>query len=108
LRPRDAYRRLVDHLSSFVMGYPFSQDLEEVLRANFTPVEAEITLALPSRVIALQLTGIEDMIEAVRIPREELKDILEGLSQRGLLFSAWLPISSGRRERRHAPVVASV
>ena len=88
MRPRDVYRRLADHLSSLGMGYPFSQDLEEVLRANFTPMEAEIARVLPNRVIPLQPTGIEDIMEAVRIPRGELKDILEGLSQRGLLLSA--------------------
>ena len=78
---------MADHLSSLGMGYPPSEDLEEILRANFNPTEAEVAMALPTRVIPLQPTAIDDIMEAVRIPREELKGILEGLSQRGLLFS---------------------
>jgi ferredoxin len=70
------------------MGYPPSQDLEEILRANFSPMEAEVALAIPTRVIPLQPTGIDAIVKAVRIPREKLEGILEGLSQRGLLFSA--------------------
>jgi NAD-dependent dihydropyrimidine dehydrogenase PreA subunit len=70
------------------MGYPPSQDLEEILRANFSPMEAEVALAIPTRVIPLQPTGIDAIVKAVRIPREELEGILEVLSERGLLFSA--------------------
>jgi ferredoxin len=69
------------------MGYPPSQDLEEILRANFTSMEAEVALALPTGVIPLQPAGIDEIMGAVGLPREELEGILEGLSQRGLLFS---------------------
>jgi ferredoxin len=69
------------------MGYPPSDDLEDILRANVSPTEAEIALALPTKVIPLQPTGIDDIMEADRLPRTELKEILEGLSEKGLLFS---------------------
>ena len=83
----DIYKQLADHLSSLGMGYPPHEALEEILRANFTPVEAEVALALPTRVIPLQPIGIEEIMSAVDLPRVELEDILEGLSQKGLLFS---------------------
>lgn len=83
----DIYKQLAGHLSSLGMGYPPHEALEEILRANFTPVEAEVALALPTRVIPLQPIGIEEIMSAVDLPRVELEDILEGLSQRGLLFS---------------------
>ena len=83
----DIYKQLAGHLSTLGMGYPPHEALEEILRANFTPVEAEVALALPTRVIPLQPIGIEEIMSAVDLPRVELEDILEGLSQRGLLFS---------------------
>lgn len=87
MHARDIYKRLADHLSSLGMGYPPREDLEEILRENFTPREAQVALALPTGVIPLQPTGIGEIMEAVHLPRGELEDILEGLSQRGLLFS---------------------
>jgi NAD-dependent dihydropyrimidine dehydrogenase PreA subunit len=69
------------------MGYPPNEDLEEILRANLSPREAEVALALPTRVIPLQPIGIDEIMEAVRVPEAELEDILEGLLQKGLLFS---------------------
>ncbi len=59
----------------------------EILRANFTPGEAEVALALPTRVAPLQPATVDEIGSRVNLPREELVAILEELSQRGLLFS---------------------
>jgi len=87
LHTKDIYKQLAEHLSSLGMGYPPSEDLEEILRANFNPTEAEVALALPTRIIPLQPTGVDDIMEAVHLTMAELEEILEGLSQKGLLFS---------------------
>jgi hypothetical protein len=87
VKAKDIYKQLADHLSSLGMGYPPNEDLEEILRANLSPREAEVALALPTRVIPLQPIGIDEIMEAVRVPEAELEDILEGLLQKGLLFS---------------------
>ncbi len=87
LKTKDIYRQLAEHLSSLGMGYPPNDDLEAILRGNFNPREAEVALALPTRVIPLQPTGIDEIMEAVGLPREDLEDILEGLARKGLLFS---------------------
>ena len=87
MHARDIYKRLADHLFSLGMGYPPREDLEEILRENFTSREARVALALPTGVIPLQPTGIDEIMEVVHLPRAELEDMLEGLSQRGLLFS---------------------
>lgn len=84
---KDVYKELADHLSALGMGYPPNEDLEEILRANFSPKEAEVALAIPTRVIPLQPVGVDKIMGAVNLPREELKEILDGLSKRGLLFS---------------------
>ncbi|MFC1870552.1 hypothetical protein ACFLYE_04725, partial [Chloroflexota bacterium] len=83
----EVYRRLAKHLSTMGMGYPANEDLEEILRENFTPVEAEVALSLPTRVAPLKLAGIDDISAGVGLPRGELEKMLESLAQRGLLFS---------------------
>jgi len=87
VKTEDICKQLADHLSALGMGYPPNEDLEELLRANFNQVEAEVALAIPTRVIPLQPVGIDEIMGSVNLPRAELEDILEGLSQRGLLFS---------------------
>ncbi|PIV20832.1 MAG: hypothetical protein COS40_10465, partial [Deltaproteobacteria bacterium CG03_land_8_20_14_0_80_45_14] len=45
------YKKLAKHLSSLGMGYPEKEELLEILRENFTPLEAEVALAIPTKVI---------------------------------------------------------
>ena len=84
---KDIYKKLADHLSTLGMGYPPNEDLEEILRANFNEVEANVALAIPTGVIPLTPVEVDEIMAASKIPREELEDILEGLTQSGLLFS---------------------
>ena len=83
----DLYQRLANHLSTLGIGCPVREDMEEILRLNFTPRDAEVALALPTRVAPLQLATVDEIGSRVNLPREELSAILEELSQRGLLFS---------------------
>jgi hypothetical protein len=45
----EVYKRLAKHLSSLGMGYHEKEELLEILRENFTPVEAEMALAIPPK-----------------------------------------------------------
>ncbi len=83
----DVYQRLANHLFTLGMAYRPREGLEEILRENFTPLEAEVALALPTKVMPLQPVGVDGIIGKVNLPRQELVDILEGLAGRGLLFS---------------------
>jgi NAD-dependent dihydropyrimidine dehydrogenase PreA subunit len=83
----DIYQRLEDHLFTLGQEYTPKEGLEEILRENFTPLEAEVALALPAKVMPLQPVGVDAIIDKVNLPRKELVDILERLSGRGLLFS---------------------
>ncbi len=83
----DIYQRLANHLFTLGSEYHPKEGLEEILRENFTPLEAEVALALPTKVMPLQPVGVDDIIGKVNLPGKELVDILEGLSGRGLLFS---------------------
>jgi hypothetical protein len=45
----EIYKKLAKHLSSLGMGYPEKEELMEILKENFTPVEAEMALAIPPK-----------------------------------------------------------
>ena len=69
------------------MGYPEKEELLEILRENFTPLEAEVALAIPTRVIPFEPAPVSEIIPPQNISRKELESILSNLAQRGLLFS---------------------
>lgn len=83
----DVYHRLALHLSSLGMGYPVCQELEEILKENFTLLEATVALALPTKVPPLKTTSVEEIAHGIDIPKKELIQILDNLTSRGLLFS---------------------
>jgi ferredoxin len=82
----NVYEKLARHLSTLGMGYPPTETLIDILKENFNPIEAEVALALPTRVIPLQPVPVEEMIARAGLPEETLQKILEDLSQRGLVF----------------------
>ena len=83
----DIYKRLAKHLSALGMGYPEKEELLEILRENFSPLEAEVALAIPTKVIPLQPAPVSALLPQVKLSKEELETILSNLAQRGLLFS---------------------
>lgn len=86
-REQDVHERLAEHLSQLGMGYPGSEVLVEILKEYFTPLEARVALAIPSRVIPLRCVGTDEILDRIDLSREELVSILEGLAERGLIFS---------------------
>jgi predicted transcriptional regulator len=84
---QDVYRRLAKHLSSLGMGYPEKEELLEILRENFTSLEAEVALAIPSKVIPFEPVPVSKIVPPQNISIKELESILSNLAQRGLLFS---------------------
>jgi Fe-S-cluster-containing hydrogenase component 2 len=82
------YQHLADHLRRLGMGYPVTEALVEILKENFTPLEAEIALAIPTRIIPLEIATVDEILENVELSKPELVEILERLTQKKLLFSA--------------------
>lgn len=82
----EVYKKLAKHLSSLGMGYPQKEELLEILCENFTPLEAEVALALPTKVIPFETCPAEAILSRINLSREELEQILSNLSHRGLLF----------------------
>ena len=84
----DVFENLANHISRLGMGYPVRDDLVDILKEIFTEIEAEVALSIPNRVIPLQPCKMDDIGQGLDISREELGNILEGLADRGLIFSA--------------------
>ncbi len=83
----EIYKKLAKHLSSLGMGYPGKEELLGILRDNFTSLEAEVALAIPTKVIPFELCPAGEIASRINLPREELEKVLSNLSHRGLLFS---------------------
>ena len=83
----EIYNRLAKHLSWLGMGYPEKEELLEILRESFTPLEAEVALAIPTRVIPFEPAPVSEIVPPQGISRKDLESILSNLAQRGLLFS---------------------
>jgi len=91
----NVYERLAEHLSTLGMGYPVTGDLLEILQKDFSPEEAEIALALPTRVAPLRPVPARDVARALGRSEGEVFELLESLAQKGLLFS--MDDGSGRK-----------
>jgi len=83
----EIYQELARHLATLGMGYPPGDELEEILRENFTPQEAAVALALPTKVVPLKLASVDEIAKRIDLPPSRLAKVLEDLSSRGLLFS---------------------
>ena len=84
---KKVYRQLAQHLATLGMGYPPGEELEEILKENFTPQEASVALSLPTKVPPLQPASVAEIAQEVDLSRSRLAEILERLACRGLLFS---------------------
>lgn len=82
----DIYEKLAHHLSALGMGYPVNDDLIDILQEAYSPFEAEVALALPTRVIPMQPVSVDKIMEGIEVPPNKLRDTLETMVEKGLLF----------------------
>jgi len=88
MEEKDVYQRLAAHLSHLTMSYPVREDLIEILRENYSPQEAEVAMAFPTKVIPLDPVSVKEISLSLDLPEDELVAILEGMVMKGLLYSA--------------------
>ena len=81
MEKQDIYEKLGEHLSLLGMGYPYREDLIEILRQNYTELEAKVALAIPTKVIPLEPVGIDEIQKGIDLAREKLQETLEHLEQ---------------------------
>lgn len=91
MKDLDSFQRLADHLSNLGMGYPVRDPLLEILKANLSPSEAEIALALPTNRIPFAPVSVDEILRKSDLSREELESVLEGLTRKGFLYSGLTP-----------------
>jgi hypothetical protein len=85
---KNIYEELSKHMSYLGMGFPETENLITILKEMFTPREAAVMLAIPNGVVPLQPQRIDDIATQSDLPRAELVNVLENLSQKGLVFCA--------------------
>ena len=54
----DLYVRLAKHLENLTMGYPYTDELFDLLQEMFSPAEAQVALAIPNDLEPLQVVGL--------------------------------------------------
>jgi NAD-dependent dihydropyrimidine dehydrogenase PreA subunit len=82
------YTKLAEHLSRLGMGYPVREDLVDILKEVFSPLEAEVALCIPNTPIPLEPVSVDEIRKGTNLDQGALVEILEGLDQKDLVYSA--------------------
>ena len=90
----DIYLRLAKHLEDLVMGYPYTEELIDLLREMFNPEEARVALAIPNKLAPLEVVGLDTIISRADLPESTVVPALASLSDRGIIYSAKMPDDS--------------
>ena len=83
----DIYLRLAEHLEKLVMGYPFNEALPDLLKAMFSPVEAEVALAIPNNLPPLEVADRQTIVDGCNLPESTITEALRSLADRNILYS---------------------
>ncbi len=83
----DIYVKLAKHLQKLVMGYPYTDEVLDLLREMFSPQEAEVALAIPNDLPPLQVCDVETIAERASLPEGVVKETLESLAMRNLIYA---------------------
>ncbi|MGD2098589.1 MAG: 4Fe-4S binding protein [Desulfobacterales bacterium] len=84
----DLYTRLAKHLESLTMGYPYTDELLDLLQEMFNPVEAQVALAIPNDLEPLQVVGLDTIAARSNLPLPEVTQALDSMAGRNMLYTA--------------------
>ena len=90
---RDLYNRLASHLEHLTMGYPYTEELIDLLKEMFSPAEAQVALAIPNDLAPLQVVSLENISARADLPLSAVAEALESMAERNILFTA--PVKDG-------------
>ena len=90
---QDLYKRLAKHLECLIMGYPYTDELLDLLKEMFSPTEAQVALAIPNDLDPLQVVSLKDISARADLPVSEVAEALESMADRNMLFTA--PVEDG-------------
>ena len=82
---RDVYLRLAKHLQDLIMGYPYNEALTDLLKETYSPVEAQVAIAIPNNLAPLEVVDLETIAVRCDLPRSTVSKALQTLSDRNML-----------------------
>ena len=84
----DLYIRLAKHLESLIMGYPYTDELLDLLKEMFSQTEAQVALAIPNDLQPLQVVGLDTIAARSDLPVPEVSQALASMAGRNMLYTA--------------------
>jgi hypothetical protein len=85
---QERYIRLARHLEHLIMGYPYTDELFDLLVEMFNPAEARVALAIPNDLEPMQVVSLEHIAARAELPLPEVAQALESMAARNMLFTA--------------------
>jgi len=85
---QELYIRLARHLEHLIMGYPYTDELFDLLVEMFSPAEAQVALAIPNDIEPLEVVSLEHIAARAELPLPEVAEALESMAARNMLFTA--------------------
>ena len=82
------YLRLARHLEDLIMGYPYTDELIDLLKEMFTPDEAQVAIAIPNNLAPLEVVGLDAIAPRTDLPESTVAKALKSLSDRHMIYSA--------------------
>ena len=73
-------------MQKLVMGYPYTDEVLDLLKEMFSPLEAEVALAIPNDLPPLQVAPLDTIIQHSSLPEDTLRETLESLAMRNLIY----------------------
>jgi ferredoxin len=83
----DIYMRLAKHLEDLIMGYPFNDALTDLLKEMYSPVEAEVALAIPNDLPPLEVVDRRIIMARCDLPETTVFEALDSLSSRNMVYT---------------------
>ena len=87
----DIYVRLARHLHGLVMGYPYTDEILDLLRGMFTPEEAAVALGIPSDLLPFEVAGAGRVAAGCGLDEAAVSAALESMARKNVIFSGATP-----------------
>ena len=84
---KDIYLRLAKHMEDLIMGYPYNEALIDLLKEMFSPIEAEVALAIPNNLEPLEVVSLKTIVAGCNLPEITVSEALQSLSSRNMLYT---------------------
>ena len=84
----DLHHRLATHMEHLTMGYPYTEELIDLLKEMFSPKEAQVAMAIPNDLAPLAVVSLENIAARADLPLSAVAEALEAMAARNILFTA--------------------